>query len=44
MVAHVALVKEPDLEPDIEAAEPEVVGEEGDAAEADGGDESADKK
>ncbi len=45
MVAHVALVKEPDLEPDIETAEPEVVGEEGGDAEADGGgDESADKK
>lgn len=31
MVAHVALVKEPELEPDTETVEPEVVGEEGTA-------------
>jgi large subunit ribosomal protein L25 len=41
MVAHVALVKEPDLEPavDTEGAEPEVIGEGGETAE--GGDDSA---
>lgn len=33
MVAHVALVKEPELEPDTETVEPEVVGEEGTASE-----------
>jgi large subunit ribosomal protein L25 len=33
MVAHVALVKEPDLEPDVETAEPEVVGDEAEAEE-----------
>ncbi len=32
MVAHVAVVKEPDLEPATETVEPEVVGEEGEAS------------
>ena len=36
MVAHVAVVKEPDLEPDTTAAEPEVVGGEGGADAKDG--------
>jgi len=39
MVAHVAVVKEPELEPDTTAVEPEVVGEEGAAT-----DEGADKE
>lgn len=41
MVAHVALVKEPELEADTEAVEPEVVGEEG--GDKDGADDKSDE-